>query len=947
MFTIMTMGFGSADSLDVELFSHFGGIVNDVAVSGNYAYVAQGSDLAVYDVTNVSDSLEVGRAITTSGVRDIAIMNNYAYLADSENGLVIVDVTNSSSPEIVGSCDTAGYANSVVLSGNYAYVADENNGLVIIDITNNSAPAIIGTYIDDPAYVVAVSGNYAYVSDAWNGISIVNISDPAAPAFAGNFDTNGSFVHDIAVSGNHAYLANAFDGLLILDISDSGVPTLIDEYDEVNYGYSVILSGDHAYISDGMSIDILDVTDPSSTIFLGRCETDGYAESISVAGDYAYIAGGESGFSIVDISDPVAPQIVGSYGFPCIVHNIVVTDEYAYIADGINGLEIFDPSRKLVGRYNDHGYVSNVIVSGDHAYLTWSIDAGTHHSFLEIIDVSDPLAPTLAGCYGGISPLVFAVEGNYAYVQGLEDYLEVVDVSDPAEPRLVASYDYDYVAAHGFPTYPFDTASSIGQTTTTSYSATYDNRLRESTPSTVLSTTTYVDVGKSTSRSRGVMLFDLSDHETTDTIDKATLSLWWYYPAGKTRASETVVEIYRPVEWDPGYVTWRSTASGTSWTAAGGNWYDKNGVAQGSTPYAAVTFPAGKVPDDQYYEFDVTQLVQEYVSGQYDNTGFFLKAKEENGNYIAFYSSDWSNAVQRPKLTIVSTTGNVDNTPVDHPPVANAGDDITVTTDSEVSFDGSASTDDKVIVSYSWDFDASDGISSESDEVMPNKTYVTEGTYIVTLTVTDTAGQMSSDTLQAVVTDSVVSSVIYTPIYDNRLRGSTPNTVLSSSSYIDIGKLGTTGYRDVMLFDLSSYDPTDTISQSTLSLYWYYPAGATRTSDTVVEVYRPVQWDPQYVSWNYRASGTLWNTAGGNWFDKNGVAQGSTPYASVTFPAGKVPDDRYYDLDVTQLVQEYVSGTYVNTGFFLKANTEGGNYIAFYSSDWSNAEQRPKLTITG
>ncbi|HML26610.1 MAG TPA: disaggregatase related repeat-containing protein, partial [Methanomethylovorans sp.] len=200
---------------------------------------------------------------------------------------------------------------------------------------------------------------------------------------------------------------------------------------------------------------------------------------------------------------------------------------------------------------------------------------------------------------------------------------------------------------------------------------------------------------------------------------------------------------------------------------------------------------------------------------------------------------------------------------------------------------------------------------------------------------------------QAVVTDPVVSSVIYTPIYDNRLRGSTPNTVLSSSSYIDIGKLGTTGYRDVMLFDLSSYDPTDTISQSTLSLYWYYPAGATRTSDTVVEVYRPVQWDPQYVSWNYRASGTLWNTAGGNWFDKNGVAQGSTPYASVTFPAGKVPDDRYYDLDVTQLVQEYVSGTYVNTGFFLKANTEGGNYIAFYSSDWSNAEQRPKLTITG
>jgi hypothetical protein len=56
--------------------------------------------------------------------------------------------------------------------------------------------------------------------------------------------------------------------------------------------------------------------------------------------------------------------------------------------------------------------------------------------------------------------------------------------------------------------------------TTTSYPATYDNRLRESSPSSVLSTTAYVDLGKSTSISRDVMMFDLSDYETTDTIDR-------------------------------------------------------------------------------------------------------------------------------------------------------------------------------------------------------------------------------------------------------------------------------------------------------------------------------------------------------------------------------------------------------------------------------------------
>ena len=189
-------------------------------------------------------------------------------------------------------------------------------------------------------------------------------------------------------------------------------------------------------------------------------------------------------------------------------------------------------------------------------------------------------------------------------------------------------------------------------------------------------------------------MFDLSEYKTTDTISKATLSLYWYYPAGATRTSDTVVEIYRPLEWDPKYVTWNNRASGTPWSTAGGNWYDKNGVAQGSTPYASLTFPASTVPGNKYYEFDVTQLVQEYVSGKNKNTGFFLKAKTESGNYIAFYSSEWSNAAQRPKLTVTSTAGS---TTVDNAPVANAGADKTATTGSAVSFDGSASTDDKGI----------------------------------------------------------------------------------------------------------------------------------------------------------------------------------------------------------------------------------------------------------
>jgi len=90
----------------------------------------------------------------------------------------------------------------------------------------------------------------------------------------------------------------------------------------------------------------------------------------------------------------------------------------------------------------------------------------------------------------------------------------------------------------------------------------------------------------------------------------------------------------------------------------------------------------------------------------------------------------------------------------------------------------------------------------------------------VTLTVTDIDGRTDSDTLQVVVSNPTITTSSV-PDFDNRLRQSSPNTVLSSSNYIDIGSLDTTSYRDLMWFDLNGYSTVDTISKATLSLYWF------------------------------------------------------------------------------------------------------------------------------
>ena len=62
----------------------------------------------------------------------VAVSGNYAYVADYTAGLQVIDVSNPANPQRVGGYDTSGDALGVAVSGNYAYVADGLWGLMIL-----------------------------------------------------------------------------------------------------------------------------------------------------------------------------------------------------------------------------------------------------------------------------------------------------------------------------------------------------------------------------------------------------------------------------------------------------------------------------------------------------------------------------------------------------------------------------------------------------------------------------------------------------------------------------------------------------------------------------------------------------------------------------------------------------------------------------------------------
>ena len=91
------------------------------------------------------------------------------------------------------------------------------------------------------------------------------------------------------------------------------------------------------------------------------------------------------------------------------------------------------------------------------------------------------------------------------------------------------------------------------------------------------------------------------------------------------------------------------------------------------------------------------------------------------------------------------------STPVNTPPVADAGGPYTGTAGTPVTFNGSGSSDsDGSIASYAWTF----GDGANGSGVNPTNTYSAAGTFTVSLTVTDNDGASTTATTMAAISEA-------------------------------------------------------------------------------------------------------------------------------------------------------------------------------------------------
>jgi hypothetical protein len=429
---------------DLSVVGQIGGAATAVAKSGNLIFAGEGPAVAIVDVTNPADPIDVGRSSLLPGVvGGIAVAAGYAYVATrpteaAPGSLHIFDVSAPANPTEVGSLAAGG--EDIEVDGSFAYLAARSDGLLIVDVSDPANPMLTGQLSGVHALEVEVTASLAYAATGGD-ILIVDVTNPASPTEIGSV-TGALFAH-LAVAGNRLYATNPAD-LFVFDISNPSSPVELGRTTDGGSAGVVTGTSSYAYVGSGGygGLAVIDVTNPASPLMVGFIGTEGTDEDVLVDGTTVYFANGAPGLAIVDAASPAAPEIIATYATVPNADDVVVQGRHAYVTGGPSAglriVDVGDPTRPiLLGAASLGGAdVVDVAVAGSYAYVAANL-AG-----LRILDVANPSAPAEVGAFtaaGNVTAV--AVAGQLAYTAG-PGQLTIVDVANPASPTQVGSLPF-------------------------------------------------------------------------------------------------------------------------------------------------------------------------------------------------------------------------------------------------------------------------------------------------------------------------------------------------------------------------------------------------------------------------------------------------------------------------------------------------------------------------
>lgn len=441
--------------VDYARFSHWASGSNrafeSLAATDWYLYGVEFGSLQVFDLHDPDTPKPVGSIFTGGQDSRVALSGHLAYVVSaggSASSMKIVDVSEPSAPMLNGSVNLPDIASNLALSGKYACVVTNwasptRSSLQVIDVSNPNAPAIVGHLDLNLGTLTGVSaaGSYAYVSLNDN-LLVVSISNPTQPAVVSGLQLNG-YCNAIRVVGSHAY-AVSDNGLQIVDVSSPTAPTIVGAV--AAPGIDVAVAGSLACVLGANIVSVIDISSPSAPVLIGNVDVRAYnaPTTIAASGSHAYVAPnrftpelGHATLHAIALSAMSTPPPVGVLSG--VGGKVAAQGSHAYVLSptALQVIDVSAPSTPtLAGSVSLPSYCQAISVAGPYAYVAILNQYPATGGHLKVIDVSNPAAPAVVGNVDMGSPCDVATDGSYVFV-GDDTGLKIIDVSTPTAPAII------------------------------------------------------------------------------------------------------------------------------------------------------------------------------------------------------------------------------------------------------------------------------------------------------------------------------------------------------------------------------------------------------------------------------------------------------------------------------------------------------------------------------
>ncbi len=271
------------------------------ATVGEMIYAVGDHIFSVIDATN--SPVELGSIALPEKALDIAVQGDYAYVA-GDMGLHVVDISDSSTPTLVGNgaswLDGDAFEANIEVSGEHVWV-NTLSGIYHVNVANPEYVSQMSRYEEISSYDYSTG----IVIEAGQVYALT--MEPGTP---GNL-SNKLIIFDLDPTVGPTY---------IMPVSEIDLESLVPCVDASTWIRGLEGGDGHLYMGvhymGETAIAVLSLLDPLNPINLGCTPYDGYYDTLDLAGRYLYVGpvedNGEYGLGVFNVENPAAMTYIGA-----------------------------------------------------------------------------------------------------------------------------------------------------------------------------------------------------------------------------------------------------------------------------------------------------------------------------------------------------------------------------------------------------------------------------------------------------------------------------------------------------------------------------------------------------------------------------------------------------------------------------------------------------------